>query len=128
LSSRWYPEALRKRILAIAEIRERITFIHGDGMAVMDEYSERADAVFFVDPPYTASGKKAGSRLYAHSELDHPKLFRLCSRLAGEFLLTYDDGEGIRKLGDQSSFRVETILMKSTHHTKMRELLLSKSG
>ena len=25
--------------------------------------------VFFIDPPYTAGGKKAGNRLYTHFEL-----------------------------------------------------------
>jgi DNA adenine methylase len=126
LSSRWYPETLRRRILAIAAIRDRITFIQGDGMRVLAEHEDRADAVFFVDPPYTASGKKAGSRLYTHSELDHPGLFRLCSRLAGEFLMTYDDAEGIRKLSGENSFRVEAILMKNTHHDKKMELLIEK--
>ena len=30
----------------------------------MKDNTRRKDAVFFIDPPYTAAGKKAGSRLY----------------------------------------------------------------
>jgi DNA adenine methylase len=33
------------------------------------------DAVFFIDSPYTAGGKRAGSRLYTHFEVDHEKTF-----------------------------------------------------
>ena len=34
--SRWYPKTLKQRILDIISIRERITFIEGDGLEVMD--------------------------------------------------------------------------------------------
>ena len=34
-----------------------------DGLAVMQEHAGRGDYITFIDPPYTAGGKKAGSRL-----------------------------------------------------------------
>ena len=64
LKSRWYPRTLQKRILSITAIKERITFIHGDGIKVISQNAYRKDSVFFIDPPYTAGGKRAGSRLY----------------------------------------------------------------
>src|SRR5882672_2763853 len=69
--SRCYPKILQKRILAIVEIRQRLTLIQSDGMAVVEKNALRKDAAFFVDPPYTAGGKKAGTRLYKYFELDH---------------------------------------------------------
>jgi len=96
LKSRWYPETLKRRILDIAMIRERITFVEGDGMPVVAENADRDDAVFFFDPPYTAAGKKAGSRLYTHFDFDHEELFRVAESLSGDFLMTYDDTEEIR--------------------------------
>lgn len=46
IKSRWYPETLRKRILAIAHIRDRITFIEGDSFQILRQAIYRSDAVF----------------------------------------------------------------------------------
>lgn len=127
LKSRWYPETLQKRILAIGKIRERITFIEGDGIKYLTKNANRADAVYFIDPPYTAAGKKAGTRLYTHFELDHEKLFSITETLAGDFLMTYDNTEGVRQIVNRHSFTVETVAMKSTHHAEMTELLISRN-
>lgn len=64
LKSRWYPETLKQRILDITAIRDRINFIAGDGMEVLLQNAKGEDVAFFIDPPYTAGGKKAGRRLY----------------------------------------------------------------
>ena len=78
IRSRWYPATLAKRFNDLKFITGRITFRQEDGMEVIREYSQRRDAVFFIDPPYTAGGKKAGRRLYRYSNLDHERLFALC--------------------------------------------------
>ena len=101
LKSRWYAETLASRIMAISGIRDRFTFVCGDGIEVMREYARRKQAVFFIDPPYTAggtNGKRAGTRLYAHHELDHERLFAIAERVAGDVLLTYDDVPDVRDL------------------------------
>ncbi len=56
LKSRWYAETLASRIIAIGRIRNRFTFVCGDGIEVMREYARRKQAVFFIDPPYTVGG------------------------------------------------------------------------
>lgn len=127
MKSRWYPQTLKKRITAIIEMRDRITFIEDDGLKVMKEYASRPDAVFFVDPPYTAAGKMAGRRLYTHADLDHEELFRVSSVVAGDFLMTYDDAERVRKLGGEQGFDMEFVAMKSTHHAEMAELLIGRN-
>ena len=126
LRSRWYPQTLRKRILDIASIRDRITFVQGDGLEFLQQNAQRADALFFVDPPYTAARKKAGSRLYTHHELDHAKLFGLTAQLSGDFLMTYDDAEEVRELALQHNFQIQAVTMKSTHHARMTELLIGR--
>ena len=127
LMSRWYPQTLKKRILDIATVKDKICFVHGDGLQVLRENAHRADAVFFIDPPYTASGKKAGSRLYTHNELDHEELFRIAETLAGPFLMTYDNAEGVVELARRHGFAVQAIPMKNTHHAEMTELLISRN-
>ena len=126
LLSRWYPETLQKRILEIVKIRDKITFIQGDGLAVMRQYAQRDDVIFFIDPPYTASTKRAGNRLYTHSTVDHQALFSIADTLAGDFLMTYDDAEEVRALAATHNFDVQPIAMKNTHHAKMTELLTGR--
>ncbi len=46
--------------------------------------------MIFVDPPYTAGGKRAGRRLYSHSEVDHSALFAILADCDARFMLTYD--------------------------------------
>jgi DNA adenine methylase len=127
IASRWYAETLRRRILAIQALRERITFIEGDGLEIIRQNARRRDAVFFIDPPYTAAGKRAGRRLYTHSELDHDELFRATSTIKGDFLMTYDDADGVRELATKYGFDTEMVAMKNTHHAKMTELLIGRN-
>lgn len=127
LKSRWYPETLVRRISLIHKHRHRIEFVTQDGFHVIEKYRTRSRAVFFVDPPYTAGGKKAGRRLYTCSELDHEKLFAKMATVAGAFLMTYDDTEEVRGLASRWGFALSTIPMKNTHHTVNQELLIKKS-
>jgi DNA adenine methylase len=70
MKSKWYPQTLKNRILDIAKIGERITFIQGDGFQVMRQNIENKEALFF-----TVDGKKAGTRLYKQAEINHNELF-----------------------------------------------------
>ena len=126
IRSRWYPETLQKRILKAATLSDRIAFIEGDGIEVIERFSKRKTAVFFIDPPYTAAGKKAGRRLYTYSGLDHDHLFSIMSKVAGDFLMTYDDAGGVRELAQNYGFKTRTVAMKNTHHAEMKELLVGR--
>lgn len=126
LNSRWYPETLVKRIDALQLIRDRITFEQADAFEAIKRYVDDEDAFFFVDPPYTAGGKKAGSRLYTHSEIDHEGLFALMASVRGSVMLTYDDAPEVRLMAERHGFRVEPVPMKNTHHELIRELLILK--
>lgn len=127
LASRWYAETLSKRIRKIVSIRDRFTFIEGDGIEVLKENSHRTDAIFFIDPPYTAGGKSAGSRLYTHFELNHDELFKISSRLAGDFLMTYSNDRDVQSLARKYNLAMKEIAMKNTHHAKMTELLVGRN-
>jgi DNA adenine methylase len=126
IRSRWYPVTLAKRIQRIASLSPQMTFIHGDGMQILEQHVDHTDAVFFLDPPYTVAGKKAGNRLYTYSEVDHQALFAIASKLKGDFLMTYDDTDEVRSLAHLHNFDVQAIAMKSTHHARMQELLIGK--
>lgn len=126
IKSRWYAETLKKRIQEINRLKNRIRFVEGDGLRVIKRYAKRVDAAFFIDPPYTAGGKKAGKRLYNYSRLDHEELFGLMASVAGDFLMTYDNAEEVRELAQRHGFDVEPIAMKNSHHAEMSELLIGR--
>ena len=124
--SRWYPQTIARRITNIELVAKRIEFIHGDAFEVMTQHRKNKDAVFFIDPPYTAGGKSAGSRLYTHSVVDHEKLFSICKNLKGDFLMTYDNAEEVLALAKRHGFETKAISMKNTHHAEMDELLIGR--
>ena len=128
IRSRWYPETLAKRIQHITSMRDRLTFLPGDGLSTLATYADDANAVFFIDPPYTAGkrGKRAGKRLYTHNELDHEQLFAYVHHLQGDFLMTYDNTEEVHVLAHKHRFDTRLIPMKNTHHTSMHELLIGR--
>ncbi len=128
IGSRWYPATLRRRILDIMHIKDKITFIQGDGLKVVNCHLSDPDAVFFLDPPYTAGnhGKRAGRRLYAHNSIDHQQLFHLAGSAAGDILMTYDYDEHVIKLAKTQGFSLCPIRMKNTHNATMQELLIGR--
>jgi DNA adenine methylase len=125
--SRWYPQTIAKRITNIELVSNRLEFIHGDAFDVLTRFQKNREAVFFIDPPYTAGGKRAGSRLYTHSEIDHERLFSLCEKLRGDFLMTYDNAEEVQALAERHGFETKPVAMKNTHHAEMNELLIGRN-
>ncbi|MEE9248244.1 MAG: DNA adenine methylase [Dehalococcoidia bacterium] len=126
IKSRWYPHTLAKRILNIEKVKHKITFVEGDGLEVIKKTANQLDVVYFIDPPYTAAGKRAGTRLYTHNKLDHEALFRLMRTVNGDFLMTYDYSEGVLNLAKRHDFDTCTIPMMNTHHAELTELLISR--
>jgi DNA adenine methylase len=124
--SRWYPDTLKRRILDIDKIKDRLRFTRGDGLKVIHKYARYSNTVFFIDPPYTASTKRAGTRLYKYHQVDHEELFRLASKIKGDFLMTYDDAEEVRALATKYRFETRLVAMNNTHHATMTELLIGR--
>ena len=126
IGSRWYAKTLAKRILNLERVSSRIDFRSEDGLKVMRDFLDREDAVFFIDPPYTAGGKKAGKRLYKYCDIDHEELFNICEALRGDFLITYDNADEVRKLARSRGFSMRLVPMKNTHHAEMQELVIGR--
>ncbi len=125
--SRWYPRTLAKRFTNLELVADRIEFRCVNGLSVLKEFASARDVAFFIDPPYTAGGKRAGKRLYRHFELDHEKLFSICEKLKGDFLITYDNADEVKAMARRHGFQMRLMPMTNTHHAKMEELVIGKN-
>jgi DNA adenine methylase len=125
--SRWYPRTLERRFLNLGLVSSRIDFRQDDGLEVLTQYASLPDVIHFIDPPYTAGGRKAGKRLYKYCELDHERLFCICEDLQGAFLMTYDNAEEVKHMARRHGFEMRLISMTSTHHAQMNELVISRN-
>lgn len=126
IASRWYPNTLIDRLETIEKYARKITFEQTDGMDVLEKSLDDEGTVVFADPPYTAGGKRAGSRLYRHSDIDHDQLFKILADSSVEFLMTYDESPEIMELIRKYDFHAVAVAMKNTHHTRIRELIITK--
>ena len=127
LASRWYPQTLVKRMRIVRAMRSRLRFIEGDAFEVVKQWRHRKQAAWFIDPPYTAGGKRAGSRLYSFNDINHGRLFADMAACQGPVLMTYDDAPEVRTLAKRYCFSVREVPMKTTHHEVKNELLLFKA-
>ncbi len=122
ITSRWYPETLKKRILAIDRVKHKINFIEGDAFEICEKNASRDNVVYFIDPPYI----KAGQRLYRYSDINHEALFSLAHRLQGKFLMTYDNTSQVQEMAISYKFDIKRIAMKNTHHANKTELIIGR--
>jgi DNA adenine methylase len=126
IRSRWYPATLARRFQNLDLVAGRMDFRCADGLEVIREYKSDPNVIFFIDPPYTAGGKKAGKRLYRYSEIDHDGLFALCQEISGDFLMTYDNAEEVIRMARRHGLQMRLIPMTNTHHAMMEELVIGK--
>ena len=125
IASRWYADTLAARIRTIGNYAEQIEFFQGDGVSLVERYEHSEAAAFFIDPPYTAAGKRAGRRLYTYNEIDHDSLFERMARVRGAFMMTYDESPDIVAMARTQGFLLAKVPMKNTHHAVMYELLIT---
>ena len=128
VASRWYPATIVNRLRRITKFAHRITFCETDGVGILESLISSLDdgVAVFADPPYTAKGKQAGKRLYAHNEIEHERVFDALSKSTTDFLITYDKSPEIIRLMHQHGFQAVQVTMKNTHHAKVPELVISR--
>ena len=128
IASRWYPGTLVSRLQAIREHSGRIGFRETDGLHLLETLPGGLGrgVVVFADPPYTASsGKRAGRRLYARSEIDHRRLFGMLAEGGADFLMTYDEAPEILGLVREHGFHAMRVVMRNAHHARVPELVIT---
>ena len=128
IRSRWYPETLAKRIESIHALRRKVSFVQGDGLEVLRDFSSTPLAVAFVDPPYIAKGRGAGLRLYSCHGVDSEKVFEIARSFSGPMIITYHRSEIVRREAIAAGIECHTVTMHTAHTVSKRQLILYKSG
>jgi DNA adenine methylase len=128
IHSRWYPETLAKRIERIHAIRHRITFVEGDGIETLREFSSTPCTAAFVDPPYVANGRGAGLRLYRYHEVDCEKLFKVIRNFNGPMIITYHRSQIVEREAKAVGIKCRTVNMHTAHTIAKRQLILYKAA
>lgn len=126
VASRWYAKTLAKRLRELDAYADRIVFCEADGMKMLESMALIENVAMFVDPPYTAGGKRAGKRLYAHHEIDHEQLFAVLADSDVDFLMTYDMAPEIIELVNRHGFAAVRVAMKNTHHARLSKLVVTR--
>ena len=126
LASRWYPDTIIHRLRSIKAHAQQINFCEADGLDLLEVIAEVPGTVAFIDPPYTAGGKRAGRRLYSHNQIDHRRLFKILAQTPVDFLMTYDRSPEIAELIAEYGFHAVEVVMKNTHHAHISELVITR--
>jgi DNA adenine methylase len=127
IRSRWYPNTLANRIKASNALRDKVTFVNEDGLAVLKIFANDPRAVAFVDPPYVVRGRGAGRRLYTHCDVDCDKLFEIIRTFAGAMVITYHRSLIVERLADEVGLERHTVTVQTGHTRRKRELIMYKS-
>jgi DNA adenine methylase len=122
LLSRWYPQTLARRIREINRQKDRLTFVEGDGFDLIEEHKADAEAVFYIDPPYTVAAR----RLYAVWQVDHARLFEAMAGCRGDFLMSYDNTAEIAQLAKRHGFESRPIARSKSPGKVSTHLLIGK--
>jgi DNA adenine methylase len=89
---------------------------------LIQEHKADKEAAFYIDPPYTLAAR----RLYQAWQIDHENLFSAMVECKGDFLMSYDNTEEVRKFAKNFGLQAHPIAMKNTHHANMTELLIGR--
>jgi DNA adenine methylase len=125
IHSRWYPETLTKRIKSIHTLRKKLTFIEGDGLQTLRDFSSMSQTAAFVDPPYVVNRRGAGLRLYRHHDVNCEDLFKIIRAFLGPMIITYHRSPVAQREARAAGTECHTVVMRTSHRVK-RELIFYK--
>jgi DNA adenine methylase len=128
IHSRWYPETLARRIESIHALRNKLTFIEGDGLQTLRDFSSTPHTAAFVDPPYVVKKRGAGLRLYRYHNVDCEGLFKVIQHFSGPMIVTYHRSEVVQREANAAGIKCRTVNMHTAHDVAKRQLILYKSG
>lgn len=104
---RFNRQRLSDRILALSELRAKVTVSNQDWQVFCKRFSGNESAVFYLDPPYYHKAEQ----LYGHvfDEEEHEALRDYLRNLRRPWLLSYDDAQEVRDLYEDVTSKARVI-------------------
>lgn len=123
IDCRWCRGLVVTNLRRVYAMRDRITLIHGDGLAVLRVHANDQSVGCFCDPPYTADRNSKGY-IYPHHDVNHPQLFSLLAGWHGPWLLTEDNSRMVRGLALCHGFAMKRVVMNTSDNIVKNELAI----
>lgn len=104
---RFNRQRLSDRILALSELRDKVTVGNQGWFDFCERFSSSESAVFYLDPPYYHKAEQ----LYGHTfdENEHEDLRNFLRKLNRPWLLSYDDAQEVRDLYETVTSKARVI-------------------
>ncbi len=104
---RFNRRRLADRILALSELRSKVTVANQGWRAFCERFAEDERAVIYLDPPYYHKAEQ----LYGHvfDEDEHEALRDFLRKLSRPWLLSYDDAQEVRDLYEDVTSKARVI-------------------
>jgi DNA adenine methylase len=123
IDARYNRSGLTSRLASLGKKASQILVSSCDGASIVDAYAGRPDTFLYIDPPYV----EAGSSLYlnAFTKKDHQSLSAAILRHPkGDWVVTYDDTQEIRKLYAGHSIRDYQLYYSAHKSIRSKELAI----
>lgn len=123
LDCRFNKNDLIKRILSIAEMRDRIHFYNLDAIDFLDSVIPRNtnSILFNLDPPYYVKG--AGLYTNFYKDKDHLKVSKFIRKEDRPWIVSYDNHEFIRSIYSGCKFIEYNLTYTAHRKTVGREIM-----
>jgi DNA adenine methylase len=121
LTHKYCRGAVVERIRRLSCLQDCFEVVHDDGLDIMAGQAEQGDTAFFVDPPYP----QEGGNLYKHSDVEHERVFQLCSDASERSLLTYDTTDVVQNLADKYGLNRRRLANENGRRGDTGEFLIS---
>lgn len=104
---RFNRQRIADRILALSELRTKVTVFNEGWRAFCKRYAKNERSVIYLDPPYYHKAEQ----LYGHvfDEDEHEALRNYLRGLSRPWLLSYDDAQEVRDLYEEVTSKARVI-------------------
>lgn len=124
IDARFNRKQLAERVNAVGALRDQITIMSVDGMAVIRRHIKKKSAFIYIDPPYVDMGGSLYLNAFTHR--DHADLAQLLSaNRDGNWVLTYDPSDFVRRLYRSHDVRDYQLSYSAHRPGRAGELLIS---
>lgn len=104
---RFNRQRIANRILALSELRSKVTVANEGWRAFCERFADDERAVIYLDPPYYHKADQLYG--YVFDEVEHEALRDFLQKMSRPWLLSYDDAQEVRDLYEDVTNKARVI-------------------